>query len=50
MQSRETFAGAFPVKPVSTEKLRLAFEDLRHPVSKITDKSIEQEHAGGLMQ
>ncbi len=46
LQSWETFASAFLVKPVSTEKLREAFEHLRHPVSKISDESIESEYAG----
>ncbi len=46
LQSWETFASAFLVKPISTEKLREAFEHLRHPVSKISNEDIESEYAG----
>ena len=46
LQSWETPASAFLVKPVKTEKLRDALEHLRHPVSKISDESIESEFAG----
>ncbi len=46
LQSWDTFASSFLIKPVSTEKFREAFEHLRHPVSKIPDEYIESEYAG----
>lgn len=46
LQSRETFASSFLIKPVSTEKFKEAFANLRHPVSKITAEDVESEYAG----
>ncbi|MCR5815874.1 MAG: response regulator [Ruminococcus sp.] len=46
LESYKTYASAFLVKPISGERLRDAFEHLRHPVSTITDDMIESEFAG----
>lgn len=46
IDSYETFASAFLVKPVSTENLRNALENLRFPVSEITDDMIEAQCSG----
>ena len=46
LQSWETFASSFLIKPVSTEKFKEAFANLRHPVSKITAEDVESEYAG----
>ena len=46
LESYETFASAFLVKPISSRKLRNALENLRHPISNITDEMIEAEYAG----
>ena len=43
LESYDTFASAFLVKPVSTEKLRIAMENLRYPVSEITDEMIHRQ-------
>ena len=46
LESYDTFASAFLVKPVSTEKLRIAMENLRYPVSDITDEMIQMQTSG----
>ena len=46
LESYETWASAFLMKPVSTEKLRDAMEHLRYPVSDITDDMLESEYSG----
>ncbi|MBR1382504.1 MAG: response regulator [Ruminococcus sp.] len=46
VESYATFPSSFILKPVSTEKMRDAFEHLRYPVSKITDEAIEAEYSG----
>ena len=46
LESYDTFASAFLVKPVSTEKLRIAMENLRYPVSEITDEMIQRQTSG----
>ena len=46
LQSWETFASSFLIKPVSTDKFKEAFANLRHPVSKITAEDVESEYAG----
>ncbi|MBR1664249.1 MAG: response regulator [Ruminococcus sp.] len=46
LESYETFASAFLVKPVSTEKLMNAMNNLRYPVSSITDTMIAEQNSG----
>lgn len=46
LDSYQTYASAFLLKPISTEKLRDAFEHLRHPISNITDEMIAAEYSG----
>lgn len=46
LESYDTFASAFLIKPVSTEKLRRAMENLRYPVSEITDELIQMQSSG----
>ena len=46
LESYNTYASAFLVKPISGERLRDAFDHLRHPVSTITDDMIVSEYAG----
>lgn len=46
LKSWETNASSYLLKPVSTNALQTAFDNLRHPVSKISDESIEAEFAG----
>ena len=46
LNSWETNASSYLLKPVSTNALQTAFDNLRHPVSKISDESIEAEFAG----
>lgn len=49
LETYETFASAFLVKPIRSEKLKDALENLRHPVSRITDDMIEQEMSGNAL-
>ena len=44
-ESYETFASAFLTKPVSTERLRRAMENLRFPVSVITDEMTDENYS-----
>lgn len=46
LDSYETNASTFLVKPVSTRKLKEALENLRFPVSQITDEMIADQSAG----
>lgn len=46
LESYETAASSFLVKPVSTEKIKKAMENLRFPVSEITDDMIEAQYSG----
>jgi two-component SAPR family response regulator len=45
-ESFSTNPSTFLVKPINTERLRNAFENLRYPVSKISNEFIAQEYAG----
>jgi len=45
-ESYSTYASAFLVKPVNPTKLKNALENLRHPVSDITDEQITAQYAG----
>ena len=44
--SYETFASGFLLKPIKTQMLKDALENLRYPISSITDEMIENEYAG----
>ena len=46
LESYETIASSFLVKPVSTKKLKAALDNLRFPVSQITDEMIEDQSSG----
>ncbi len=46
LDSYNTFASAFLVKPVSTERIRKAMKNLRFPVSNITEEMIEAQYSG----
>lgn len=46
LESYETAASSFLVKPVSTEKIKKAMENLRFPVSEITDDMIVAQYSG----
>ena len=49
LESYKTYASAFLLKPIRGEMLRDALNNLRHPVSKITDDMIEQEMSGSAL-
>ena len=49
LESYKTYASAFLLKPIRGEMLRDALNNLRHPVSKITDDMIEQEMSGNAL-
>ena len=49
LESYETYASAFLLKPIRSDKLRDAFSHLRHPVSNITTDMINQEMAGNAL-
>ena len=46
LDSYSTWASGFLVKPVSTERLKEAMNNLRHPVSGITEKMVEEQYSG----
>lgn len=46
LDSYKTYASAFLVKPIKTAMIKEALENLRYPVSSITDEMIESEYAG----
>lgn len=46
LDSYNTWASAFLVKPVSTERLREAMKNLRFPVSDITEQMVEDQYTG----
>ena len=46
LDSYRTYASAFLVKPVNTERLREVFSHLRHPVSSITEEMIRDNYSG----
>ena len=46
LDSYKTWASAFLVKPVSTQRLKDAMNNLRFPVSDITDKIIREQYSG----
>ena len=46
VESYDTFASAFLVKPISSAKLKNVLKNLRHPVSDITDEKITAQYAG----
>ena len=46
LDSYNTWASAFLVKPVSTERLKEAMKNLRFPVSNITEKMVEDHYTG----
>ncbi len=45
-ESYKTFASAFLAKPISKKMLKNALNNLRYPVSDITDEMIEQNYQG----
>ena len=47
LDSYKTYASAFLLKPIKTQAIKEALENLRYPISSITDKMIEREFAGG---
>ncbi|MBQ9383915.1 MAG: response regulator [Ruminiclostridium sp.] len=49
VESYDTFASAFLVKPISSSKLKNALKNLRHPVSDITDEQITEQYAGSTL-
>jgi Response regulator of the LytR/AlgR family len=46
LDSYETVASAFLLKPINTAKIRKAMDNLRFPVSDITDDQIEAQYSG----
>lgn len=46
LESYETVASAFLIKPVSTKKLRTAMNNLRFPISEISDEMIRSQYSG----
>lgn len=46
LESYKTWASAFLVKPVSRERLRGAMENLRFPISSISEEMIREQYAG----
>lgn len=46
LDSYKTWASAFLVKPVSTKRIKEAMDNLRFPVSDITEEKIEEEFKG----
>ncbi len=46
LDSYETVASAFLLKPINTGKIRKAMDNLRFPVSDITDDQIEAQYSG----
>ena len=46
LESYETAASSFIVKPISTEKIKKAMSTLRFPVSEITDDMIKAQYSG----
>lgn len=46
LDSYNTWASAFLVKPVSTARLKEAMNNLRFPVSDITEEMVEEQYAG----
>ena len=46
LDSYETVASAFLLKPINTSKIRKAMDNLRFPVSDITDDQIESQYSG----
>ena len=46
LDSYKTWASAFLVKPVSTKRLKEAMNNLRFPVSEITEEMVEEQSRG----
>lgn len=46
LQSYDTLASAFLIKPISTKKLRKAMNTLRYPVSEISEEMIRSQYSG----
>ena len=46
LQSYEVYASAFLVKPVSDKQLKMAFENLRHPVVRQNDNFFAEHYSG----
>lgn len=46
LDSYNTWASAFLVKPVSTQRLKDAMANLRFPVSEITEEMVEEHYSG----
>lgn len=46
LDSYDTWASAFLVKPVSTERLKAAMNNLRFPVSEITEQMVNEQYQG----
>ena len=49
LESYNTYASAFLVKPVSNQRLREAMKNLRHPVSKISEEDTRAQYSGNAM-
>ena len=47
LESYEVYASGFLLKPVSTKKLKSAFENLRHPVPELSRRAEADHYAGG---
>ena len=47
LDSYNTWASAFLVKPVTTQRLKDAMDNLRFPVSGVTEEMIEEQYSGG---
>ena len=46
LESYDTFASAFLIKPITTKKLRNAMDNLRHPISEISEEMIRLQYSG----
>ena len=49
LEAYELYASGFLLKPVNGEKIKNALNNLRHPVSNITDSMIESQYNGSSM-
>lgn len=47
LESYEVYASGFLLKPVSTKKLKSAFENLRHPIPELSRRAEVDHYAGG---
>ncbi len=49
LESYNTYASAFLVKPINTKRLSDAMSNLRHPISGFSDKALEDEYTGKIV-